>query len=108
MVPVTARGPTAALLRFSIVLNHGWAVLHVLGALTLCGLWFGGIDPSRLSLFASCGALVACVVLASGLTYWQGDRIVTLAAPAWCVLYTAMGDELACRVMLGFRRTGPR
>jgi len=55
-------------------------------------------DPGLLWLCVALETLTCSILLLSFLSYWQGDRLVISALPAWVVLYTSAGYALLQRL----------
>ena len=76
-------------------MNRRCFVLHA-GFLLLLPMWLLMLrrDPVLFRLCIVLEALSLSIILPSFLTYWQGDRLVISALPAWAVLYVSVGHAM--------------
>jgi hypothetical protein len=78
------------LYRLSTFMNRRCFVLHA-GFFLLLPVWLLMLrrDPVLFRLCIMLETLSLSIILPSFLTYWQGDRLIISALPAWAVLYTS-------------------
>ena len=89
------------LVRFSRRVNHLMTGVHAFFLpVVAIGLWLASREIRYVIVAAA--VLNYCVLLLSALSYWQGDRLITAALPAWTFLYclvawTTIRAVLSCR-----------
>lgn len=80
-----------ALTRFSQWFNASMMPVHAIALLSIpLLLGLGRIPLEESGVFLWLGGFTAVVLLASSLSYNQGDRLTLAAAPLWSVLYPAL------------------
>ena len=89
---VTNRQLSHVLRKVSKSINTAMVPIHLLGLLATFVLVLSRDPDSYLLFFLTC--LVTSVIVFSVLTYWQGDRLIIAALPAWTVLYALIGSKI--------------
>ena len=93
------------LFRFSRRVNRLMTGVHaVFLPVVAIGLWLASTRTRYVILVAS--ALNYSVLLLSALSYWQGDRLITAALPAWAFLYCLVAWTMAHGVHASRRTEG--
>jgi hypothetical protein len=75
---------------FAEHLNSGLAFVHIAGVLGVAGLLWRAGREERVATIALLAILSYSTLVLTTLTYWQGDRLILSAAPAWIVLYACL------------------
>ena len=76
--------------RWSIYLSRFFVCIHALMAVLMIGLLSFGLKLYEQKAMLICYVFAALLILPAGLTYWQGDRYVLIAAPLWLVAHSAL------------------
>lgn len=82
---------------FMLRTNNLYAALHALALLPCSWLLIGDLrrrDAGRALLWAMPMAVTWCILLTSGISFWQGDRLVLSVVPVFIVLYAITGGAL--------------
>ncbi len=86
-------GAGEALVAWSAAVNQVLAAVHAVMLLpTLWATW-----TRRDWLMGTCWLFAASLILSSGLSFWQGDRLVVIAVPWWLAAYTASAAHWVAR-----------
>ncbi|VBB43573.1 membrane hypothetical protein [uncultured Desulfatiglans sp.] len=78
--------------KFSKAISRFMAPLHLVGLLAIFVFLLAHDPDSYLIFFLAC--LLYSVITFSVLTYWQGDRLILAALPAWTVLYVLIASKI--------------